>query len=492
MKLGQILSKNKTFLLSLALMLVAAAVMPHAHAAMTFAAIGAVTNKASTFSSDVQLWIQKEVLRLARRDLCVYQFGQKKTLPKGQGTTYQATRFERLPLPFQSLSEGVAPAGESMTISTVTATAVQWGDSVTLTDVAEMTIFHDPFKQAIRLTGLQVAETQERNTFNNLMGGTQVNYAGAVGSRASLSAANVLSFHEIDRAVGVLNTYGAPRFPMDDEDNQLSVEEGSGENTAYAEGHKDVLPHYVCVVHTLPTQDLREDTTVQTAWSRSDITKVYQMEIGELNGVRFCSSNMVPSFTGLTAVSITTSTTGGTLVTGTYTAQVTGSDTSKNYESQIYQVSAPVITGTTGSISLTTPNVSGFTYSVYITNGAPTVPANLGLSTSGPTTGPLSGQAVQLPPNTAVVITGVGAAQTPPAAPATNVTIYPAWVFGTDAYAIVSLDSVKTYYLKDADKSDPANQLRVVAWKQMYGTLIMNNNFFLRVEACSAFKSTTG
>ena len=486
--LGRILMTHKTFLLSLALVLVAGAFAPHAHAAMTFMAIGAVTNKSSTFSSDVQLWIQKEVLRLARRDLCVYQFGQKKKLPKGQGTTYQATRFERLPLPFQSLSEGTAPAGEAMTITTATATAVQWGDSVTLTDVAEMTIFHDPFKQAIRLTGLQVAETQERNTFNNLMGGTQVNYAGSVGSRASLSAANVLSFHEIDRAVGVLNTYGAPRFPMDDEDNQLSVEEGSGANTVH---NKMTLPHYVCVVHTLPTQDLREDTTVQTAWSRSDVEKEYQMEIGELNGVRFCSSNMVPSFTGISAVSVTTSTTGGTLATGTYYIQVTGSDTSKNYESQIYQVSSgTALTGTTASISLTTPNTSGYTYSVYIDTVNP--PVHLGASTSGPTTGPLSGQAVQIAANTAVVITAIGTAQVPPAAPTTGVTVYPAFVFGTDAYAIVDLDSVKTYYLKDADKSDPANQLRVVAWKQMYGTLIMNNNFFLRIEAASAFKSTTG
>lgn len=453
----------------------------------------AVTNKASTFSNDVQLWIQKEVLRLARRDLCVYQFGKKLTLPKQQGTTYQATRYERVPLPFQSLSEGVAPAGEAMTITPVTATAVQWGDSITLTDVAEMTIFHDPFKQAIRLTGLQVAETQERNTMNNLMGGTNVNYAGTVGARASLTTGNVLSFHEVNRVVAALNTNGAPRFTGDDEDNQLDAYEGTGVNEARNPPMMPkALPHYVCVIHTLPTQDLREDTTINTAWSRSDVEKIYQMEIGEVSGVRFCSSNLVPSFTGVAAVTITTSTTGGTMVTGTYTVQVTGSDTSLNYESRIYQVSAPTITGTTGSMSLTTPNTAGFTYSVYVSNGAPTVPANLGLSTSGPTTGPLSGQAVQLPANTAVVITGVGAAQTPPAAPATGVTVYPAFVFGMEAYGIVSLDEVKTFYLKDADKSDPANQLRVIAWKQMYGTIILNNTFFARVEAASAFKSTYG
>lgn len=447
----------------------------------------AVTNNAATFANDVQLFIQEEVLRLARRDLCVYQFGKKLTLPKQMGTTYQATRYERLTLPFQSLSEGVAPAGESMTITPVTATAVQWGDSVTLTDVAEMTIFHDPFKQAIRLTGLQIAETQERNTFNNLMGGTNVNTVAAVGSRASLTTANVLTFHEIDRVVAALNTNGAPRFSGDeDEDYQLDVEAGSGNNGVQS---NNVLPHYVSVIHTLCTQDLREDTTVQTAWSRSDVQKVYEMEIGEVNGVRFCSSNMVPSFVGVASVSITTSTTGGLMVTGTYTAQVTGSDTSKNYESRIYQVSAPVITGTTGSMTLTTPNTAGFTFSVYLSNGAPAVPTNLAKSTSGPTTGPLAGMAVQIPPNTAITLTAVGLAQTPPAAPATGVTVYPTFVFGREAYGIVSLDEVKINYLNTADKSDPNNQLRVVAWKQMYGTIILNNTFFARIESASAFSA---
>ena len=491
--IGRFLSKHMTTLGAFLLLALGFVVSAHAGVhhdpLLGMVAIGAVTNKASTFSNDVQLWIQKEVLRLARRDLVAYQFGKKLTLPKQQGTTYQATRYERVPLPFQSLSEGVAPAGEAMTITPVTATAVQWGDSITLTDVAEMTIFHDPFKQAIRLTGLQIAETQERNTMNNLMGGTNVNYAGAVGSRASLTTGNVLTFHEVNRSVGALNTNGAPRFTGDDEDNQLDAYEGTGGNQP---NNRLTLPHYIGLMHTLVTQDLREDTTVQTAWSRSDVEKIYQMEVGELNGVRFCSSNLIPSFTGVSSVSITTSTTGGTMVTGTYTVQVTGSDTSLNYESRIYQVSAPVITGTTGSMSLTTPNTAGFTYSVYVSNGAPTVPANLGLSTSGPTTGPLAGQAVQLPPNTAVVITGVGAAQTPPAAPATGQTVYPTFFFGMEAYGIVSLDEVKTYYLKDADKSDPANQLRVVAWKQMYGTIILNNTFFCRTESVSAFKSTYG
>jgi hypothetical protein len=72
-------------------------------------------------------------------------------------------------------------------------------------------------------------------------------------------------------------------------------------------------------------------------------------------------------------------------------------------------------------VSFTTPNIAGFTFNAYI--GTTTSPYNLGLSTSGPTSGPMTGQAVQLPANTAVTLTGIGITQVPPAAPATGVTV---------------------------------------------------------------------
>jgi len=56
----------------------------------------------------------------------------------------------------------------------------------------------------------------------------------------------------------------------------------------------------------------------------------------------------------------------------------------------------------------------------------------------------------------------------------------------------VMLDDVKFTYLKEADKSDPLNQLRVVGWKCFYGTLIQNNQFFMRIESTSQFNPTFG
>jgi N4-gp56 family major capsid protein len=104
----------------------------------------------------------------------------------------------------------------------------------------------------------------------------------------------------------------------------------------------------------------------------------------------------------------------------------------------------------------------------------------------------MAGQAVQLAPGTTAIIQTVGTAQTPPAPPASTVTVYPAFIIGRGAYGQVSLDDVKISFLMNADKSDPLNQLRVVGWKVMYGTLIENQQFFMRIESSSAFTATFG
>jgi hypothetical protein len=120
------------------------------------------------------------------------------------------------------------------------------------------------------------------------------------------------------------------------------------------------------------------------------------------------------------------------------------------------------------------------------------MPANLGLSTSGPTSGPLAGVATQLPSSTAVVITGLGPQQSPPAFPgnATGLTVYPTFVFGEDSYTCIDLAGLEMTYLDKADKSDPNNQLRVVGWKEYWGILIDNQNFLARIESTSNFSET--
>ena len=441
-----------------------------------------VQNAAGGFQSDVEAYIQEEVEPLARRQLVAYQFGKPLKLDTNRGTTYTASRYQRLPLPFAPLQEGVAPAGEAMTLQQVTATCQQWGDRVIITDVANLTIKHPLFQQAIRLVSLQMPETLERNTLNTLLAGTQVNYAGGQTSRANLTAANVMSPHEVNRAVGSLLTYGVPRF-MGDEREDMMIEAGANRPTRAPA----TVQHYVALIHPLVSQDMRENATVVTAWSQNDINRLYMNELGPFGGCRFCETNLMPYWVGNAAINGTASASGGNLPTGTYYIQVTASPSQTSVEQQIYQLSGSIsVTGPTGSVSVTLPVLPNYVFNVYIGTSS-SGPSNLGLCALGPSTGPLAGQATQLAGGQTVVITGVGTSQTPPAAPATGVTVFPSIVIGDHSYGQVLLENAEYHYLTGADKSDPLNQTRVVSWKIFYGSIILNQAFFMRIESSSAF-----
>jgi N4-gp56 family major capsid protein len=435
-----------------------------------------------TISNDIELHIADEVLRIAQRQLVAYQFGQPITLSKQTGVTYTATRYERLNLPQGPLSEGVAAAGEAITIAQVAATAQQWGDLVRVTDVADMTIKHPLFKQAVRLIAIQQKETIERNVLNILLTATQVNYANSKTSRANLLATDVMTPVEISKIVGSLQTFGAPTF-SGPQDIDMMID---ADARTKASQEPMASPHYVALVHPLVVQELRNNSTISQAWSYSDVNRLYNNELGQWGGARFCVTNMMPYWTGVAAVNGTAGTIGN-LATGTYYVQVTASPSATSVEQKIYQVSSSVsVTGPNGSVSVTLPVLPGYTFNVYIgTNSSG--PTNLGLSASGPVTGPLAGQATQLASGTTAIITGVGTAQTPPAAPATGVTVYPSIFIGMDAYGQVVLDNVQYSYLTKGDKSDPLNQTRVVAWKMMYSTIILNNAYMARTESGSAY-----
>jgi N4-gp56 family major capsid protein len=446
------------------------------------------TNTSSTFSADIRNYIAEKVLPLAKRSLTAYQFADKLKLPAHMGTTYTATRYSRLNLPFAPLSEGVPSVGESMTISQSQGVAQQWGDSVTLTDVAELTIAHDVFKQAMKGASIQLSETLERNSYtgtNGLMAGSNINYSNAKASRAALLATDVLSPHEINRAVNTLELSGAPKFGEPDSES-YEVDAAAKKGTTN--------PHYVAIVHPSSAQDMRENSTVSTAWSYSDINRLYTNELGEWGGVRFTRSNMVPFWVGQAAnysgATYTPATTGGALAAGNYVVQIVGARALTSMEEVVLQQQAVTVGGTgAGSISVVLPTLAGYVFNVYISAVGAASVVNLGLSASGPTTGPLAGQAVQLASGSTAVITAVGAAQVPPAAPATGVSVYPTFVIGQNAYGAVELESAKFEYLKEADKSDPHNQLRLISWKIFYGMIILNQAFFMRIESGSAFSN---
>jgi N4-gp56 family major capsid protein len=384
----------------------------------------------------------------------------------------------------------VPPTGETLQISQVTGVALQWGDKITLTDVAQLTTMYDLIQQSKRLLAVQIAETHERNAFAILMGGTQVNYVNARGSRGALLAGDVLDTTTLNRTFSDLENLGAPFYNGQMEpDVKRSIDHGAKASEKGVKGSD----HYVAIVSPLVENDLRQNATIVNAWSYSDVTRLYSNEIGYWSGIHFTKSNMMPRFTGNATIAVPGIGAAGSLGAATYYVVVTGTDSLGQFgESQLYAVSAGLVVGGggTGSLSCVMPATTGYTYSVYV--GTTTSPTNLGLSTSGPTAGLYQGQATQLAAGATVVITGLGLFQVPPAAPATGVTVYPTLVFGAEYWACTELEGVTWTSLFEADKSDPLNQLRIVGWKDFQGYVILNQQFGCRIESSVSNTGTFG
>ncbi len=439
-----------------------------------------VVNQSSAYAGATTRIIAAKALQESQRYLVLYQFSDKETMEHGHGVTWSAIRWSRLPLPQTPVAEGVPPDANALAFTQVTGSAVQWAGRLVFTDVSLITTQQNLINIGSKMLGMQLGEMKERNGFVALMSGTQVNYANRAGSRAALAAGDNLNPTDVGRTFSNMVNLGVPLWNgQTGEDVQRSIDYTARQSEKGIKG----VEHLVAIGNTFPLDDLANNPTVVAAWQRSDINRLYINEMGYWKGITFCRSNMIPTFTGVAAIQGVNGT--GSLTTATYTIQITGWDNQNFYESLIYQLSND-ISVTTGGIDVTVPSTPNFTYAVYVGIGSGAAPANLGLTTSGPTSGPFAGQAIGIAPGTAVTITGIGSMAIPPAAPATDVTVYPTFVFGQNAFACLKLEGVSWNRLMDADKSDPHNQLRSIGWKVFEGWVIKDQRFLARIETTAS------
>ena len=459
------------------------------------------TTFAPSLSADVTRFLAEDLLDLTTTELVMFDFGEKLRLPKGHGTTYTMSRYARLPLAVAPTAEGVPPVAVPLVVSQATVQLNQWTALVTLTDVTVSTIMHETFMIAKQNLTMAAAELMERNCIQAVMAFPNINYVNQKGARSSLLQTDTLNPQEVQRAFAFLETLGVPMFKGP---KGPDVKKKLGEGQPSALSNPRASPHYVVAMHPMVQADFRNNPQVQMTSAYSSPNRLYNHEIGEWNSMRFCTSNFLPTFTGVAAYTggtlnnaagVIGYTTGGNLASGNYQMIITASDQIFQYESIIWIQTGNITgaTGGSGSLQVVLPSTyPGYTFSVYITAAGGTTVSNLGLSASGPTQGNLQGQATQLAGGSTVVITGLGISKTPPAAPAAGVTVYPTFIFGEKAFATVTLEDIEVNYLDKPEKIDPANQLRMASFKFFNGTFIKNASFAMRIESGSQFALTNG
>ena len=212
---------------------------------------------------ELRTFYDKQLIENAKPVLVYNQFGQKRNIPKGNGKTINFRRFASLGEPENGgvLVEGITPNGQSLDISEVTATVVQYGGYVTTSDVLNLTSPDPVVAETNKLLGVQAGEILDKLTAEEITGGTTVQYANGATGTADVGKDDKLSIDEIKKAVATLKTNNAQ--PID----------GS----------------FVAIIHPHATYDLISDPE-WTSVKNNDPKDLYAGEIGSLYGVRFVES----------------------------------------------------------------------------------------------------------------------------------------------------------------------------------------------------------
>ncbi len=418
----------------------------------------------------VPLWLQEELLLVAEKLTVFEDMGEKPTMPEGEGKTYGAVRYERLPLPVTPLVEGVTPDATPLVVNRVEAMLEQWGMVVALTDVALMTVKHPALQVARDRLGTASAELQDREIQKVLMGSGSVIFPNAKTSRATLVAGDVPTTDFISGIVATLRQLGAPTF------------EGA---------------MYGGVVDPFTEQDIGKDPTFVLSHQYAETTALFNAEIGRWRGVRWKRSNLLPQLsllgTGATGATATNAAPGAGETGFTAGATVQASATRTDASGLDSAVGAPVaVTNAAAFVVTVTIGASApaGTYAIYVSGeGQPIATLQGAVRHAGGTaTVARVVKAYAGTPPAGTLVYAAGGAPAAAAAPATG-TVHIGYIFGRQSFAgpAIGSRSEATLTPATATDSDPLKQRRKAGFKFLTKPVILNPDFFRRFESMSAF-----
>ena len=146
------------------------------------------------------IYAQKEFLRRALPYLILEKFGQGKPIPEKSNKVTKFRRYESLDPTANVLSEGVTPSSKKLVATDVTATLVQYGELITISDII-MDTHEDPvLNEAVAILAEQAALMIETMRWGILCAGTSVQYATT--NRAGTAAVITLAMQrKVTRAL---------------------------------------------------------------------------------------------------------------------------------------------------------------------------------------------------------------------------------------------------------------------------------------------------
>ncbi|MCR4306298.1 MAG: N4-gp56 family major capsid protein [Candidatus Daviesbacteria bacterium] len=202
-------------------------------------------------------------------------FAQVRDIPQNSGTdSIKFRRYGTLTANTTALSEGVTPSGTQLSVTDVTATVLQYGDYVTITDKLQYETPDPILTEAADVLGEQAGDSIDQLCRDVLAAGTTIQYASSATTNATITSAMKLTRDEVKEAVRTLKSGNAKPLTS-------RIDPNTGYNTT---------PLNRCFIGIV-SEDTAYDLDDATGWipvekypNKGD---VMPGEIGSLAGVRF-------------------------------------------------------------------------------------------------------------------------------------------------------------------------------------------------------------
>lgn len=241
-------------------------------------------NTTSNIAPAQQYFYDTNLLVRAVSNFVHTMWAQVRDLPRNSGEGVKFRRYGNLTAATTALSEGVTPAGSDLSVTDITATPLQYGDFLLLTDKLQFETLDPILTEAGEILGDQAGDTLDQLTRDVMVAGSTVQYASTAGARTDITTAMVLNASEIREAVMTLQENKAKPI-------KAMINPADAYNTV------PLGECFVGIIHPRTLKNLKGDSAFTPVHKYPNQSDVMAGEKGAVDEVRFVMTPNAKVFT---------------------------------------------------------------------------------------------------------------------------------------------------------------------------------------------------
>ena len=254
------------------------------------------TTTITEVASGVNNFYNRSMLKKAYPLLVHTRWAQVRDIPRNSSEVIKFRRYTVLTAATTALTEGTAPTSTTLAITNVTATVLQYGAFVQLTDYLLYTTLDPILTETADLLGQQAGNTLDQLCRDVIIAGTTVQYASSATTRATVTASMKLNRDEVREAVRTLHGNNAAKISS-------MVNPSTGFNTS------PLNAAYIGIISHNTLFDLKDEVGWIPVEEYANKSDVMEGEVGALDEVRFVMTTNAKTFSSTVTVH-------GTLIIG--------------------------------------------------------------------------------------------------------------------------------------------------------------------------------